>query len=76
MTEVFGAQTLVGVREGRMRIKSTINGGIVEVDKEFGKQLISAGLFMPLDDKPVSKPSPSRGPRSKPAPQEPNKTDK
>ncbi len=55
-----------------MRIKSTINGGIVEVDQEFGKQLISAGLFTPLDDKPASKPSPRRGPRSKPAPQEHN----
>ena len=42
-----------------MKIRSTLNGGVAEVDDVFGKQLIEAGGWEAADapaEKPVRKP--------------------
>lgn len=56
-----------------MKIRSVLNGGVAEVDDEFGKQLIEAGSWEADEAKaaPVRKP---RAPR-KPAPVEEPKSE-
>jgi len=51
-----------------MIIKSALNGGLAEVDDEFGKELLEGGQWLPVDAEPKA----VRKPRTrKPAVEEP-----
>lgn len=41
-----------------MYIRSALNGGLCEVDEEFGSSLIASGQWIPADEAPVAPPAP------------------
>ncbi|ASR86126.1 head-to-tail connector protein [Mycobacterium phage BobSwaget] len=51
-----------------MKIRSTINGGLAEVDDDFAVELIAAGAWEAVDaPKPARKPRSPRTPKPAPA---------